>query len=66
MALGAVVGNTGADRLGLATDNGLTGTGNEACDSCHPHHSPKFKIDESELIRGTALYCQVAVDFNSR
>lgn len=44
----------------------FTGTGNEACDSCHPHHSPKFKIDESELIRGTALYCQVAVDFNSR
>ena len=36
------------------------------CDSCHPHHSPKFKVDESALLKGASLYCQVAADFNAK
>ena len=35
-------------------------------DSCHAHHSPKFKVDESALLKGAALYCQVAADFNCK
>lgn len=44
----------------------FVGVANEACDSCNPHHSPKFKVDEAALIHGAALYCQVAADFNCR
>ncbi len=42
---------------------GFVGIASEEADSCWPHHSPKFKIDESALLNGASLYCQVAADF---
>ena len=45
---------------------GFVGVANEETDSCWPHHSPKFKLDESAFLNGACLYCQVAVDFNSK
>lgn len=40
------------------------GCKNEAIGACYPHHSGKFCVDESALIKGAALYAQVAIDFN--
>lgn len=48
------------DKMGALA---FVGCGCEEADSCHPHHSPKFKIDESALIQSAMLYCQVAADF---
>ncbi len=48
------------DKMGALA---FVGCGSEETDSCHPHHSPKFKIDESALIKSAELYCQVAADF---
>lgn len=31
-----------------------------------PHHSPKFTVDESALLRGAMIYAQVALNFNDR
>ena len=41
----------------------FVGCGSEEADSCHAHHSPKFKVDEKALIQSAMLYCQVAADF---
>ena len=39
------------------------GAGNEAKDSCYPHHHPKFEIDEDVLINGALIHAQYALDF---
>lgn len=41
----------------------FVGIGNKEIDTDRPHHSPLFKIDESVLLNGACLYCQVAADF---
>ena len=51
------------DKMGAFAFPGIASV---ECDSCHPHHSPKFKVDESALLKGAALYCQVAADFNCK
>ena len=48
------------DKMGALA---FVGCGSEEADSCHAHHSPKFKVDESALIQSACLYCQVAADF---
>ncbi len=44
----------------------LLGIGNEACGAVWPQHSGNFCVDESVLIKGAMLYCQVAMDFNAK
>ena len=39
------------------------GCGNDKKDSKHPHHSPKFKVDEDVLLSGALLYSNVAVNY---
>ena len=41
----------------------FVGIGDEELGTNAPNHSPKFKIDESALLNGAALYCQVAADY---
>lgn len=41
----------------------FVGIASEEADSCWPHHSPKFKMDESALLNSACLYCQVAFDY---
>ena len=48
------------DRMGAIA---LVGCGNAEKDTCHPHHSPKFKIDEDAMLNGACIYCQVAADY---
>ena len=55
--------NAAPDRMGAFAFPGIASA---EWDSCHAHHSPKFKVDESTLAKGAALYCQVAVDFLNR
>ena len=42
------------------------GTGNEDKGTDHPHHHPKFDLDEDELYKGTALYTKLAVEYLKR
>ncbi len=42
------------------------GTGNEDKGTDHPHHHPKFDVDEDELYKGTALYAKLAVEYLKR
>lgn len=42
------------------------GTGNEDKGTDHPHHHPKFDVDEEELYKGTALYVRLALDYLKR
>lgn len=44
----------------------LLGVRSESCGAVHPHHSGKFCVDESQLIKGAMLYAQVAADFNAQ
>jgi len=67
-ALGPITGGEDFSSFILAAPDKMgalafVGCGSEEADSCHPHHSPKFKIDESALIKSAELYCQVAADF---
>ncbi len=39
------------------------GCGNPAKDTCHPHHSAEFDVDEDVFPDGTALYAQFAIDY---
>ena len=41
------------------------GSGNPDKDTCHPHHSGRFDIDEDALAISAALYAQYAIDFLS-
>ena len=42
----------------------LLGIRNPECGAVHPHHSGRFCVDESALIRGAMLYAQTAVEVN--
>ena len=42
---------------------GFIGCRNESIGACYSNHSDKFKVDESVLHRGSALYAQFAHDF---
>jgi amidohydrolase len=44
----------------------MLGVGSEACDAVWPQHSSHYKVDESALLNGAALYAQVAMDFNKQ
>ncbi|WKT93659.1 amidohydrolase [Brucella anthropi] len=39
------------------------GVRNEEIDAVHPHHHPKFNIDEDFLFRGAALYAQYSIEY---
>ena len=39
------------------------GVRNEEIDAVHPHHHPKFNIDEDVLFRGAALYAQYSIEY---
>lgn len=41
------------------------GSGNPEKDTCHPHHSGRFDIDEDALAISAAMYAQYAIDFLS-
>ncbi len=41
----------------------FVGIRNDACDSAWPQHSNHYKVDESALLAGAALYAQVAMDY---
>lgn len=41
----------------------MIGAGNEALDCKWGHHHPKFKIDESVLYQGSAMFVQMTVDY---
>ncbi|NLT57845.1 MAG: amidohydrolase [Clostridiales bacterium] len=41
------------------------GSGNPDKDSCHPHHSGRFDIDEEALVNSAAMYAQYSIDFLS-
>ena len=42
---------------------GFLGCANEEIGACYSNHNDKFKVDETVLHRGSALYAQFAVDF---
>lgn len=42
---------------------GFLGCANEEIGVCYSNHNDKFKVDETVLHRGSALYAQFAVDF---
>ncbi len=39
------------------------GIQNAACGACWPQHHEKYTVDESVLVKGAAVYAQVALDF---
>ncbi len=39
------------------------GSGNEEKGTDHPHHHPKFDVDEEQLYKGTALYANLAFEY---
>lgn len=52
--------NAAPDKKGAVA---FLGIGCDECDSWWDNHSPKFKVDESALLGGACLYCQVVADF---
>lgn len=41
----------------------FVGTADPNKETIYPHHNPRFDIDESSLVHGTALYAQFALDY---
>ena len=44
----------------------MVGVGNEACGAIWPQHSPKYTVDEGDLLNIVMLYVQVAIDHNAQ